>query len=94
MVQLAIYGVIAWLSLLFDFYAAERERPLLLVVSLLLTNFALHLWSLAIFLKSPDSRNLGWRIVLIALALKQANAESVSGYFFGAAESDPALLVA
>jgi hypothetical protein len=28
------------------------------------------------------------------LVLKQANAESVSGYFFGAAESGPALLVA
>jgi hypothetical protein len=69
-VQLAIYGLIAWRSPLFDFYAAERERPLLLAVSLLLTNFALHLWSLAILLKSPDSRSLGWRIVLVALAMR------------------------
>ena len=53
-VQLTICGLIAWLSPLFDFYAAERERPLL-VVSLLLVNFILHLWSLAILSKSPDS---------------------------------------
>jgi hypothetical protein len=69
-IQLAIYGVIAWLSQFFDFYAAERERPLLLVVSLLLVNFVLHLWSLAILLKSPDSLNLGCRIVLVALAMR------------------------
>ncbi len=69
-VQLAIYGAIAWLSSLFDFYAAERERPLLLVVSLLLVNFALHLWCLAILLKTPDSRNLGWRIFLVALVMR------------------------
>jgi hypothetical protein len=69
-VQLAIYGVIAWLAPLFGFYAAERERPLLLVVSLLLVNFILHLWSLAILLKSPDSRNLGWRIALVAFAMR------------------------
>jgi len=69
-VQLAIYGVIAWLSPLFDFYAAERERPLLVVVSLLLVNCVLHLWSLAILLKSPDSWRLGWRIVLVALAMR------------------------
>lgn len=69
-VQLAIYGLIAWLSPLFDFYAAERERPLLVVVSLLLVNFALHLWSLANLLNSPDSRKLGLRIVLVALAMR------------------------
>ncbi len=69
-VQLAIYGLIAWLSPLFDFYANERERPLLMVVSLLIANFVLHLWSLAILLKSLDSKNIGWRIVLVASAMR------------------------
>ena len=69
-VQLAIYGVIAWLSPLFDFYAAERNRPLLTVICLLLLNFALHLWSLALLLKIPDSRKLGWRIVLVGLSMR------------------------
>ena len=69
-VQLAIYGLIAWLSSLFDFYANERERPLLMVVSLLIANFVLHLWSLAILLKSLDSKNIGWRIVLVASAMR------------------------
>lgn len=69
-VQLSIYAVIAWLSPLFDFTAEERSRPLLAVIGLLLVNFALHLWSLALLLKLPDSRTLGWRIVLVSVAMR------------------------
>jgi len=69
-IQLAIYGVIAWLSPHFDFYAKEVDRPLVTVVCLLLLNFVLHLWSLSLQLKLPDSTRLGCRIVLIGLLMR------------------------
>jgi len=69
-IQLAIYGVIAWLSPHFDFYAKEVDRPLVTVVCLLSPNFVLHLWSLSLYLKLPDSTRLGWRIVLVGLLMR------------------------
>jgi len=69
-IQLAIYGAIAWSSPHFDFYAKEVDRPLVTVVCLLLLNFVLHLWSLSLQLKLPDSTRLGCRIVLIGLLMR------------------------
>jgi len=69
-IQLAIYGAIACFSPHFDFYAKEVNRPLVTVVCLLSLNFVLHLWSLSLYLKLPDSTRLGWRIVLIGLLMR------------------------
>jgi len=52
--QVLIYAVIAYLSLRFEFHAEFQQRPILLVLGLLATAFALHIASLRLIRREDD----------------------------------------
>ncbi|MCA9174549.1 MAG: hypothetical protein KDB14_08685 [Planctomycetales bacterium] len=68
--QVLIYAVIAYLSLRFEFHAKFQQRPILLVLGLLATAFALHIASLRLILRESDHSAMTRHVLLAGVLFR------------------------
>ncbi len=69
-IQGMLYGALAWLSGDFAYGTVEQERPLLVFLALIVSCFAVYIFSLIAALKCDDSARLAGLIVVVAIVLR------------------------